>query len=58
MQKQTEHGADRHGNVIGQSVVTQSFSPSGRRHDVDNQRVSSYRNHTERKSVHNAEDNK
>ena len=58
MQKQAEHRPYRHSDVVGQSVVPQSFSSSGRRHDVDDQGVAAYGHHSEGKTVNDTKNDK
>ena len=55
MQEESGHRSDGHGDVVRQSVISQSFAASGRRHDVDDYRVSSHRHHSERNAVDDAE---
>ena len=54
MQEQSRHWADGHGDVVGQSVVSQSFTSSGGGHDVDDNGVSAHRYHSEREAMNDA----
>ena len=42
MQEQTRHRSDAHGHVVGESVISEGFSPAIGRRDVDDQRVAAY----------------
>ena len=47
MQEQTRHRSDAHGHVVGESVISEGFSPAIGRRDVDDQRVAAYGNRAE-----------
>ena len=47
---------DGHGDVVGQSVVTQSFTAARGGHNVDDDGVAAYGNHAERYAVDNTEE--
>ena len=55
MQEKARHGADGHGNVVGQSVISQSFAAARRGHNVDDHRIATYRHHAERHAVDDAQ---
>ena len=56
MEEETRHGADGHGQVVGQAVVAQAFAASGGGHDVDDDGVAAHRHHAERHAVNDAEE--
>ena len=47
MQEQARHRSDAHGHVVGESVISEGFSPAIGRRDVDDQRVAAYGNRAE-----------
>ena len=55
MQEESDHRSYRHGQVVGQTVVAQSFTPAGRGHDVYHDGVASHGHHPERYAVYDAE---
>ena len=55
VQEEACHGADGHGDVVGQSVVAQPFAAARRGHDVDDHRVAAHRHHAERHAVDDAQ---
>ncbi len=55
MQEESDHRSYRHGQVVGQTVVAQSFAPAGRGHDVYHDGVASHGHHPERYAVYDAE---
>ena len=57
MKEKSCHRTDGHGDVVGQTVISQSFSSTGRGHDVDDNGVSAYSDHPERKAMDDAEQN-
>ncbi len=56
MKEQAKHRTDRHGKVVCQPVIAQSFAPPCRGHNVDDYRISAYRDHSERDAVDDAVD--
>lgn len=56
VQEQSCHGADGHGDVVGQAVVAQSFAATRGGHDVDDDGIAAYGDHAERYAVDDAED--
>ncbi len=55
MEKQARHRSDAHGYVIGETVITESLTPSVRWCYVDNERISSYSHGTECDTVYGAQ---
>lgn len=55
VQEKASHRSHRHGHVVGQSVVAQSFSAARRGHDVDDNGIAAYGDHAERQTVEDAE---
>ena len=58
MQEQSRHRPDGHGDVVGQPVISQPFATTGRGHDVNDNGISAYRDHPERKAMDDAEQDK
>ena len=53
--EQSHHRADGHGQIVGKPEVTESFTPAGGGHDVDDQCVASYRDGAEGQAMHDAQ---
>lgn len=54
--EEPHHRTDGHGDVIGETVVSQRLAAPRRGGDVDNQRIAGHGHGTERETVHDAQD--
>ena len=57
MQEKSHHRAYRHGDVVCQSVVTDTFAPSRGGHDVDHHGIACHGNRAEGDTVNHTEQN-
>ena len=55
MHEEPHHGTYRHGDVVGQPVISQRFAATGGGGDVDHPRIARDGHRTERQSVHHAQ---
>ncbi len=55
--KQSRHRANRHGDIVGHAIISDTLSPMLRRHHVDDQGVAAHRGKAESETMHNTDDN-
>ena len=58
VQEQSGHGAEAHGQIVGQAVIAQTFTSSSRGHNVHHHRVAAHGHGAKGQAVHHSQPHK